>query len=346
MSKMKNPVVVITGASSGIGRATVLRFAKKGASLVIASRNDEALTSLVQECEDLGARAIAVPTDVADFTDVQALAAAAVEAFDRIDVWVNNAGTTIFASFLDVLLEDFRRVLDVNVMGCVYGSRAALEVMTEQGEGVIINVSSVVGEVPQPYTTAYGMSKAAIRSLGASLRSELKLAHAKKIHVATVMPSTIDTPIFRHAANYTGRDVLAMPPVYSADMAARAIVDLAENPRPELVFGRAGRAMARQHRRSPQVIEAQMAAQVEKTHLSPRRGTPVTDGILFEPAPASEERVDGGWNGKNREVARGFIGWSVLVGAGAVILPRMLAAMRAASDARSRTRFIPRLRRA
>lgn len=126
MSKRKDPVVVITGASSGIGRATALRFAKKEASLVLASRSDEALIGLVRECENLGGRAIAVPTEVAGFTDVQALAAAAVEAFERIDVWANNAGTTLFASFLEVPLEDFRRVLDVNVMGCVYGSRAAI----------------------------------------------------------------------------------------------------------------------------------------------------------------------------------------------------------------------------
>ncbi|MBG6184391.1 NAD(P)-dependent dehydrogenase (short-subunit alcohol dehydrogenase family) [Arthrobacter sp. CAN_A214] len=193
--RAKNSVVVITGSASGIGRAAALHFARRKACLVLVSRRGDALESLVADCTALGARAIAVPTDVTDADAVQALASRAVEHFGRLDVWVNNAAVSYFSPFLKVPLDDFRRVLDVNVMGYVHGARAALERMEQQGSGVLINVASIVGEVPQPYTTAYSMSKAAVRALGVSLRSELRLdKRKKKIHVCTVLPATIDTP--------------------------------------------------------------------------------------------------------------------------------------------------------
>jgi short-subunit dehydrogenase len=315
MMSSKNRVVVITGASSGIGRATALRFAKAGASLVLASRREHALTELAQECERVGAQgAIAVPTDTADAESVKAVADAAVERFGRIDVWVNNAAVGLYAPFLDVPLDDFRRVIDVNVMGYVYGARAALDVMNKQGKGVLINVSSIVGEVPQPYSSAYGMSKAAVRSLGASLRSEQLLKKTKGIKVSTIMPAAIDTPFFRHAANYTGRKVLAMPPVFSADKVARTIVNVSKVPRSEVAVGATSKAMVRQHRKTPKSVEAQMAMQVEKSHLGRRQTAGDTSGTLYTPDtnPADAE-VTGGWHGKQRLARRRVLGGAALV---------------------------------
>jgi short-subunit dehydrogenase len=320
----REPVVVITGASSGIGRATALRFARKGATLVLASRREEALADVASECEALGARVLDVPTDVTDVEAVHALADAAVLEFGRIDVWVNNAAVSVFAPFLATPLEDFRRVLDVNVMGYVYGARAALEVMTRQREGVLINVASIVAEVPQPYTAPYGMSKAAVRALGVSLRSELMLAKQKRITVSTVLPATIDTPFFRHSANHTGRRVLAMPPVYSPERVARAIVCLAASPQPEIVVGPIGKAMVKQHRITPAAVEKQMALQVEKTHLSRDTGVEPTPGALYTPAPSSDASVTGGWGGREPTAKRGFIGWALLTG-GAFALQKALA---------------------
>src|SRR4051812_26628710 len=149
----KSKVAVIVGASSGIGRATALRFARQGCRVVLASRGEEALNSLSSEIEEIGAEALVVPTDVTKWKQVRRLAEATVERFGRIDVWVNDAGVSVFAPFLEMPLDDFRRVIEVDLLGVVYGSRAALEVMTRQGSGTLINLSSIVVELTQPYNS-------------------------------------------------------------------------------------------------------------------------------------------------------------------------------------------------
>lgn len=326
-----NPVVVITGASSGIGRATALRFARRRqASLVLASRREHALADLVQECERLGGTAIAVPTEVSSEDSVRALADAAVRRFGRIDVWVNAAAVSVFSPFLDMPMDDFRRVIDVNLMGYVYGARAALQVMTEQQSGNVINVASIVGEVPQPYTTPYGMSKAAVRALGVSLRSELGLQKLTHVHVSTVLPATIDTPFFQHSANYTGRAVLAMPPVYPAAKVAKVIETVSTKPRAEVVVGAAGKVLVHQHRRTPEVIDAQMALQTEMTHLSRDTRADPTEGILFTPAPDEDARVSGGWHGRGRTRLRRTLTWGFILGVGAVLVAQSRDSGRAA----------------
>ena len=189
---------------------------------------------------------------------------------------MNNAAIGVFGRITDVPLADIQRVLDVNIVGYVNGARAALPRLRAQGAGVLANVASIVGEISQPYTAAYSISKAAVRALSVSIRSELQLDGIRKVKVCTVLPAAIDTPFFQHAANYTGRKVVAMPPVYTPERVAATIVALAAKPRREAVVGPAGRLMVLQHKITPAKVEAAMAVQVEKTHLS--RKKPAADG--------------------------------------------------------------------
>jgi NAD(P)-dependent dehydrogenase (short-subunit alcohol dehydrogenase family) len=291
--KLKDAVVVVTGASSGIGRATARMFADKGAAVVVAARRGEALSEVATECEQLGGRGLAVPTDVSDEAEVRALAQQAIETFGRIDVWVNNASVTLFGRFNETPSEDYRRVIDVNLFGTIHGARAALPIFREQGQGVLINVSSIVTEMPQPYTSAYMISKHGIRALGMSLRQELALDGAEDIHVCTVLPATIDTPLFQHAANYTGRVPKALPPVYPAEKVASAIVGLARRPQREVMVGAAGRLIAAQANLAPGLTERTAATMVDQQHLQDTPAPP-TSGNLFEPM-SQWTTVSGGW---------------------------------------------------
>ena len=319
--RVKDSVVVITGAGSGIGRECARLFAGSGARLVLAGRRLEPLEDVAEACRLTGARAVAVAADTSDPLAVKAVADAAVAEFGRIDVWVNNAAVASYARFLQLPLADFRRVLDVNIMGYVLGCRAALAQMEKQGSGVIVNVASIVGEVPQPYTAPYSMSKAAVRALGVSLRSEVKLHGPAGVSVCTVLPPTIDTPFFDHAANYTGRRVLALPPVYPARIVAKRVLRLVRRPQPETVPGVLGRAMVLQHRLTPRAVESFMALQVEYTNLSRTETASASAGNLFEPAPASvTSRVSGDWHGRARHAAR--VGATAAAGAAAVAFLR------------------------
>ncbi len=311
--RVRDSVVVVTGASSGIGRATAVAFAANGAAVVLAARRAEALDEVTRECAAAGGSALAVPTDVTSADDVQELARRALARFGRIDVWVNCAAVTAFAPFQEIPLADFRRILDVNIMGYVHGARAALPHLRDQGKGVLVNVSSIVSAVPQPYTHAYSMSKAAVRVLSASLRQELRLDGAKQVKVCTVLPATIDTPFFEHTANYTGRKAKAMPPVYSAERVAKTIVNLVRVPRREVIVGPMGRNLVMQAKLAPGLTERLMAIQVDKAHLYRTRPAPATDGNLFEPAPGTGS-VSGGWHGKRRTAVRRALSAALVAG--------------------------------
>ena len=182
------------------------------------------------------------PTDVTDEQAVGNLAARAVERFGRIDIWINNAGVMLVGAFIDTPAEDYRRVIEINFFGEVHGARAALPIFRGQGEGTLVNIASLDARAPQPHASAYIASKHAVRALGMSLRQELMLDGYDHVHVVTILPATIDTPIFQHAANYTNRRIVAPPPVYPADEVVRAVYEAIRDPKSEIYAGRAARA--------------------------------------------------------------------------------------------------------
>ncbi|MFF1510110.1 SDR family NAD(P)-dependent oxidoreductase [Streptomyces sp. NPDC058326] len=297
--RTRPPVVVVTGASSGIGRAVALAFAGHGARVVLGARSAAALEEVAGQCADAhrAADALAVPTDVTDARAVEALAAAATARHGRIDVWVNAAGVGILGRADRTSPEDVRRLFDVNVMGVVHGARAAVPVMRAQGSGVLVDISSVLGGVVQaPYMSAYAMSKAALVTFDDVLRQELELAGARGVSVCSVLPAGVDTPFFRHAANGTGRRVQALPPLVRPERVARAVVRAARHRRRRVVVGGSGRLLTWGYAVAPGLVRTAIGRRTEHHYLSPPGETPATTGILYAPSGATAA-PDGGRGG-------------------------------------------------
>jgi NAD(P)-dependent dehydrogenase (short-subunit alcohol dehydrogenase family) len=292
---LSDAVVVITGASSGIGRAAALRIARRGAALALCAREEEPLAAVAAECEATDASALHRSVDVANEEAVQEFAAAVETRFGRIDVWVNNAATMAYGNFEEIPSAVFRRIIETNLMGQVHGARAALPRFRAQGAGILINMSSVWGRVPSPQVAPYVTSKHAVRAFSECLQGEL--ASEPEIHVATVVPEAVDTPIFVHAGNYTGRQVRPIPPVLDPEEVARGIEACAEDPKREVSYGRAGRMLEVLHAASPPLYR-------RIAHPAFVEGT--WGEVAADPAPgnvlASTEphQVDGGWRGRRR----------------------------------------------
>ncbi len=292
--ELKNRVVVITGASSGFGRGSAREFAVEGANVVAAARRSELLDEVVHECEAAGARALAVPTDVSQQSEVEDLARRAVAEFGRIDVWVNNAGAGAIGRFDDVPLADHVKVIETDLVGTLYGSYFAIQQFRRQGAGILINVASVIGKVPSPYFSSYAAAKHGVVGLSASLRQELEQDQIDTIHVCTVMPTTFDTPFFEHAAQYTGHEASPIPPTYDPKEVVEAIVGLAKAPKDTVSVGTAAKVFNFAHQLFPGTVEAIMARQTRKAEFDEARPGDETSGSLHKPMSAGSG-VSGGW---------------------------------------------------
>lgn len=227
-------VVVITGASSGIGRAAALYLAARGARLVLTARRAEALRELAEQIRDNGGEAIAVPGDVTREEDLAAVARAAVERWGRIDSWVNNAAVYIQGRVWDIGLDEYRRIWETNLVGYTNGTQQALTVMLEQNSGTIIQVSSILAKRGAAYFSAYAASKAGIDGLVGSLRAEL---WGTGIRVCTLYLPPVDTPIYRHSRGKLGTIPKPPPPVSTPEQVAKVIAELAEHPRNVRILG-------------------------------------------------------------------------------------------------------------
>ncbi|QBQ55722.1 SDR family oxidoreductase [Nitrosococcus wardiae] len=229
-------VVVITGASAGVGRATTLAFAKVGASIGLLARGRKGLEDTSQEVEALGGKALILETDVADPGQVEAAAAAVEEAFGPIDIWVNNAMTAVFSPVKDMTPEEFRRVTEVTYLGYVNGTLAALKRMLPRNRGVIIQVGSALAYRAVPLQASYCAAKYAIRGFTDSLRCEL-LHEKSQVRVTMVQMPAFNTPQFDWVKSHLSRKAQPMPPVYQPEVAAQAILWAAKHHRRELKVG-------------------------------------------------------------------------------------------------------------
>lgn len=275
-------VVVLMGASSGIGRETALRFARKGAKVVVSARSEEGLDSLVEEIRREDGEAIAVPADTSEFDQVKAVADRAVQEYGRLDTWVHLAAVGLFATFEETTPEEFRRVIDVNLMGQVYGAMAALPHIKREGGGALIHVSSMGAKRSIPLQSAYCASKHSIDGFLESLRVELRRENLP-ISVTQVMPATINTPFFDKARTKLGVKPVAPPPIYQPGIVSEAILHVAENPARDLVVGGAAKAVILSQALSPRLVDVLLRVRGFEVHYTGEPKPEDASDNLFEP---------------------------------------------------------------
>lgn len=238
MRRTKHPeVVVITGASAGVGRATARAFARRGAWITLIARGDEGLEAARREVEVLGGRALAISTDVTDADGMEMAAAATEAAFGRIDVWVNNAMATVLSPVKEMTAEEYRRVTEVTYLGCVHGTMAALKRMLPRNRGSIVQVGSALAYRSIPLQSAYCGAKHAMKGFTDALRSEL-LHDRSRVHVTMVQLPALNTPQFDWAKSRLPNKMQPVPPVFQPELAADAIVWAAHHRRREVHVGR------------------------------------------------------------------------------------------------------------
>lgn len=296
LKPLQNQVIVITGASSGIGLVTARMAAQRGAKLVLAARNEEALSQLAQEIRSKGGQAIYVVADVGQEEDVNYIADAAIAEFGGFDTWVNNSGVSIFGYCQEVTIPDMKRMFDTNFWGVVYGSRAAVKHFEERkSKGALINVGSFLGDRVAPVQSTYSASKHALHGWTDALRMELEYEKSP-VSVTLIHPGRIDTPYNEHARNYMPKQPAHRGMIYPPEAVAEAILYSAEHPKRDMFVGFQSKALAVLGALAPRLTDKLMEIWAFYSQQSDRPASGKKEDGLYSPGYGMQERgTHQGW---------------------------------------------------
>lgn len=276
LKPLNEQVIVITGATSGIGLATAERAAREGAKLVLVARSEQTLSELVQRINSNGGEALLVQCDVADRSQVEQVGNAAIERFSCIDTWVNNAGQGLYGRLDEVSDEDSRRLFDINFWGVVNGSLVALPHLKRYG-GALINVGSEVSEAAVPLLGMYSASKHAVKGFTDALRLEVESVDKAEVSITLIQPTAVDTPFPQHARNYQSQEPKLPTPMIDAEQVAEAILAAAVTPTRSRKVGMMASVNTNMAAFAPAMADRMAAKQVDRQHYDepPRnpRGT-------------------------------------------------------------------------
>lgn len=306
---LTDKVIVITGATSGVGRAAALAFAGQHSVVVLAARRLAVLMEIAEECEALGATVLTVTTDVTEKDAVNSLAAQAASTFGKIDVWINNAGVLAAGNFEETPVEIHDKVIRTNLMGYIHGAHAVLPFFKRQGYGILINNISVGAWLPTPYATAYTASKFGLLGFTEALKAEL--FNWKDIHVCNLYPAFLDTPGMQHAANYTGKALRPAPPVFSPERVAMAMVKLVKKPKGSTSTDIAAPLLKLAYGTFP-TLTLKITAGVMESYFKKAYSMPSTSGNVLSPVKYGAA-ISGGWQFLLKEKAVAKSGRSVLL---------------------------------
>lgn len=297
LKKLEDQVIVITGASSGVGLVTARMAAERGAKVVIVARNEHALRELVRELEIKGRSAVYVRADVGVEEDVDKIAETAIEEFGGFDTWVNNAGVTIYGHAMDVSIKDMKRLFDTNFWGVVYGSRAAVRHFKERGgPGALINVGSLFGDQGTVIQSVYAASKFAVHGWTESLRMELEKENIP-VSVTLIHPGRLDTPYNEHAKSYFKQQPVHKGILYPPEAVAEAILYAAEHPKRDMYIGSQAKALKVFGSAFPRLTDRLIERWMPPTQYdSDRTANPSEESNLYKPGYGLRERgTNIGW---------------------------------------------------
>ena len=291
LKPINQQVVSVVGASSGIGRITALEFARRGAKVVVSARGESKLKSLVEEIRSFGGEATYIVADVEVFDQVKAIADKTVEVYGRLDTWVHVPAIGIFATFDNTTPEEFKHVIDVDLMGQVYGAMAALPHLKREGRGALIHVSSVEGTRSLPYQSAYSAAKHGVEGFIEAMRLELQ--HEKlPISVTSVKPGVINSPFWNNGRTKLGVKPAGIPPYYEPKLVADAILYVAEHPTRDYLVGDVAKILDLLQRISPPLVDSLLLLVGFKLQHSSEPKSEDASNNFYEPV-AEDDRVNG-----------------------------------------------------